>query len=152
MSRFESAGVHICPYMSTSNHGHGHIEKTNQHRWASTSILMSAISDIDICYSDIGDKYVGLKTVIPISEVFRYRHQSPFRYPTFTKIPFKLSGIEPTTLQTEWERYTTELRYFSTTCDVGYRIKLHSDIRYNVGLRSLSPISEIPISGSVRCL
>jgi hypothetical protein len=28
---------------------------------------MSAISDIDICYSDIGDKYVGLKIVIPIS-------------------------------------------------------------------------------------
>jgi hypothetical protein len=25
------------------------------------------ISDIDICYSDIGDKYVGLKNVIPIS-------------------------------------------------------------------------------------
>jgi hypothetical protein len=27
-------------------------------------------SDIDICYSDIGDKYVGLKNVILISEVF----------------------------------------------------------------------------------
>jgi hypothetical protein len=25
------------------------------------------ISDIDICYSDIGEKYVGLKNVIPIS-------------------------------------------------------------------------------------
>jgi hypothetical protein len=39
----------------------------NTHRWASTSILMSAISDIDICYSDIGNKYVGLKLS------FRYR-------------------------------------------------------------------------------
>jgi hypothetical protein len=29
-------------------------------------------SDIDICFSDIGRKYVGLKTVIPISEGFRY--------------------------------------------------------------------------------
>jgi uncharacterized Fe-S cluster-containing protein len=29
-------------------------------------------SDIDICYSDIEDKYVGLKKVIPISEVYRY--------------------------------------------------------------------------------
>jgi hypothetical protein len=28
---------------------------------------MSAISYIDICYSDIGDKYVGLKNVMPIS-------------------------------------------------------------------------------------
>jgi hypothetical protein len=27
---------------------------------------MSAISDIDIFYSDIGDKYVGLKNVVPI--------------------------------------------------------------------------------------
>jgi hypothetical protein len=56
------------------------------HWWASTSILMSAISDIDICYSDIVDKYVGLKTVIPISKVFRYRHQSPFQYPNIKKI------------------------------------------------------------------
>ncbi len=35
------------------------------HRWASTSISISAISDIDICYSHIGDKYFGLKNVIP---------------------------------------------------------------------------------------
>jgi hypothetical protein len=28
------------------------------HRWASTSFVMSAISDIDVSYSDIGDKYV----------------------------------------------------------------------------------------------
>jgi sulfate adenylyltransferase subunit 1 (EFTu-like GTPase family) len=37
------------------------------HRWASTSISVLAVSDIDICYSDIEDKYVGLKNVIPIS-------------------------------------------------------------------------------------
>jgi hypothetical protein len=42
-------------------------------------------SDINICYSDIGEKYVGLTNVIPISEVFRYRHQSSFRYPTLKK-------------------------------------------------------------------
>ncbi len=35
------------------------------HRWA---------SDIDVCYSDIGRKYIRLKTVIPILEEFRYRH------------------------------------------------------------------------------
>jgi hypothetical protein len=48
---------------------------------------MSAISDIDIdiCYSDIEDKNAGLKNIIPISEVFRYRHQSSFRYPTLKK-------------------------------------------------------------------
>ncbi len=52
--------------------------EVDEHRWASTSFLMSAISDIDICYSDIGRKYVRLKSVIPISEEFRYRHPSPF--------------------------------------------------------------------------
>jgi hypothetical protein len=31
---------------------------------------MLVISDIDISYSDIGDKYVGLKNVILILEVF----------------------------------------------------------------------------------
>ncbi len=56
-----------------------------KHRWALTSISMSAIFDIDICYSDIGDKYVGLINVILLSEMFRYRHQSSFRYPTLKK-------------------------------------------------------------------
>jgi hypothetical protein len=48
----------------------GHLAKIRSlaHRWASTSTSISAISDIDICYSDIGRKYVGLKTVIPISK------------------------------------------------------------------------------------
>jgi hypothetical protein len=45
-------------------------DSTARHRWASTSSLMLAISDIDICYSDIRRKYVGLKTVILISEEF----------------------------------------------------------------------------------
>ncbi len=44
------------------------IEREIEHRWASTSALMSAISDIDISYSDIGTKYVGLNPFIPISE------------------------------------------------------------------------------------
>ncbi len=52
------------------------------HRWALASFLMLAIYptfDNDICYSDIGEKHVGLKTVILILEVFRYWHQSPFQ-------------------------------------------------------------------------
>jgi hypothetical protein len=123
------------------------------HRWASTSISMSAISDIDICYSDIGDKYVGLKNIIPISEVFRYRHQSSFRYPIFKKKNISFCRFEPTVLGTVCERYNTKLLYLSMyieISDIRYRIKVYSDIRYNVGLRSLSPISEVPISGSVR--
>jgi hypothetical protein len=88
-------------------------------------------SDIDICYSDIGRKYVGLKTVIPISEGFRYRHLSPFRYPISKKYLFTSAGFEP------------KILVFSATVliyeflDVGYRIKVYSDIQYNVGLCSL---------------
>ncbi len=104
-----------------------------KHRWALTSILMSAISDIDICYSDIGDKYVGLKTVIPISEVLRYRHQSPLRYPTFTKNSFSSAGFKPTTLETEGERSTIQLRIFSSNeRDVGYRISDKTSFRYPI--------------------
>ncbi len=74
---------------------------------------MSAISDIDICYSDIRRKYVGLKTIIPISEQFRYRHLVPFLSATvLVYIDVRMS-------------------------DIGYRIKVYSNIRYNVVLRSL---------------
>jgi hypothetical protein len=47
---------------------HGGYRVRFQHRWASTSALMSAISDIDISYSDIGTKNVGLNPFVPISE------------------------------------------------------------------------------------
>ncbi len=56
----------------------------NRHRWASTSILMSAI--FDIRHRHLLFRYwrqirrTG-KTIIPILEVFRYRHQSSFWYP-----------------------------------------------------------------------
>jgi hypothetical protein len=169
---------------------------------------MSAISDIDICYSDIGDKNVGLKTVIPILEVFRYRHQSPFQYPTLKKKLFLQSwvqiqqspqptvdcqsldglpsgmalccrlssegrqrsiykkhqkqlrkiispgGFKPVPLEKVRKLYTTQLQCLSNEAgmsDIRYRIKLYSDIWYNVGLRSFSPISERFLSGSVRC-
>jgi hypothetical protein len=49
------------------------------------------------CYSVIEDKYIGVKTVIPISEEFRYRHQSPFRYRTFTKNSFHQLDSNPRT-------------------------------------------------------
>jgi hypothetical protein len=104
-----------------------------------------------ICYSDIGDKYVGLKNVIPISEVFRYRHQSSFRRWRMKKISPCRS--KPAPLGMVSEHYNIKLMRLSVKIrmsDIGYRIKLHSDIRYNVGPRSLSPISEVPISGSVR--
>ncbi len=67
------------------------------------------ISDIDICYSDIGDKYVGPKNIVPISEVFRYRHQSSFRYPTLKKKYTFSCRIKPTSLGMVSERYNIKL-------------------------------------------
>ncbi len=123
-----------------------------RHRWASTSTSMSAISDIDICYSDIGDKYVGQKNVIPISEVFRYWHQSSFQYPTLKKKIFKSADANPHPSDWKASANTELLRLcvHNWMSDIGYRIKLYSEIRYNFGLHSLCPILEVPISGSVR--
>jgi hypothetical protein len=74
----------------------------HQHRWAPTLILLSAISDIAICYSDIGDKYVGLKNVIPISEVFQY--------PTLKKKIIPSGGFEPLRPM-EWKASVLTLSY-----------------------------------------
>jgi hypothetical protein len=110
-------------------------------------------SDIDICYSDIGDKYVGLKTS------FRYRKCSDIDIRVHSDIRHwrkkKISPcrFEPAPLGMMSEHYNITLLWLLVQkwmSDIGYWIQLHSDIRYNVGLRSLSPISEVPISGSVR--
>ncbi len=50
--------------------------------------------DIDISYSDIGTKNVGLNPFIPISEEFRYRHQLPFRYRTKSISDIPISKID----------------------------------------------------------
>ncbi len=101
------------------------------HRWASTSILMSAISDIDICYSDIGDKYVRLQTVIPISGCsdIDIRVHSDVRH---SQNIINASGeSNPRPLRKKasaipFSCHTSpQLRGMS---DIGYRIKLHSDI------------------------
>ncbi len=101
--------------------------KTNRHRWVSTSTLMSAKSNINICYSDIGRKYVGLKTVILISEGFRYRHLILFRYPKNFHIICRIR-----TLDTIFQRgapcfSATVLN--STLMDAGYRISNKSLFR-----------------------
>jgi hypothetical protein len=105
------------------------------HRWASTSISMSAISDIDICYSDIGRRYVGLKTVIPISEGFRYRHLSLFRYPIYKIFFSQPQYSNPRPLFS----YASALllSHCADLWNLGCRIsdKVYSYIRYNVGLR-----------------
>jgi hypothetical protein len=85
-------------------------------------------------YSDIGKKYgVGL-----IPEMFRYRHQSPFRYPI---LKFFYLSLKLELTYASW--FHSRAPYNSATMlnyevwDVEYRIKLYSDICYNVGFRSL---------------
>jgi hypothetical protein len=96
-------------------------------------------SDIDISYSDIGTKYVGLNPFTPISEEFRYRHQLLFRYQTksISDIPISkidksfpidrskilqdkilLTGFVPAVFMSRIWRLTTALRGF-TNLDVG---------------------------------
>jgi hypothetical protein len=109
------------------------------HRWASTLISMSAISDIDICYSDIGDKYVGLNNIIPISEVFWYWHQSSFRYPTLRNKNLSSRRFEPAPLAMVSEHYNIMLLCLYIQIgmsDIGYWIKLNSisDIMWDSAL------------------
>jgi hypothetical protein len=68
------------------------------------------ISDIDICYSDIGDKYVGLKNVIPISEVFRYIRTSEF-IPISDIVGRNIPPcrFDPAPIEMVSERYNTKL-------------------------------------------
>ncbi len=123
------------------------------HRWASTLISMSAISDIRHRHLLFRYRRQILKNVIPISEVFQYRHQSSFRYPILKKKNIPACRFESTSFGMVCKRYNTKLLYQSVCIemsDIGYLKKVYSDIRYNVRLSSLSPISEVPISGSVR--
>jgi hypothetical protein len=100
-------------------------------------------------------------SVIPISETnmsdwktsFRYRHQSSFRNPNIEEKKYFNLQIRTHTLALVCKLYNTKLLWLSVKIgmsDIGYRIKLYYDIRYNVALHSLSLISEVPISGSVR--
>ncbi len=59
-------GGNLCCYRDRISKGSS--AQNFGHRWASTSALMSAISDIDISYSDMGTKNVGINPFIPISE------------------------------------------------------------------------------------
>ncbi len=91
-------------------------------------------------HSDIRSVPISTSEFNPISEIEEKKSISPCRF-------------EPTLLGLDSKHYNTNLLWLSVQhwmSDIAYRIKLYSHIRYNVGLRSLSPISEVPISGSVR--
>ncbi len=114
-------------------------------------------SDIDISYSDIGTKYVGLNPLIPISEESWYRHQLPFRYRTksISDIPIsesdksfpidprqnsatiKIVSLDSNPPSLSLSSGIIPLRYRDLQIllsDIRYRTKVYSDIRYNVGL------------------
>ena len=102
-----------------------------------TSTLMLAISDIrhrylllryrkkicrtENCHSDIGRVPISTSESIPISDI--------------QKIPYlsHQQDLNPRHL------FSQPLCWFMNfwMSDIGYRIKVYSDIRYNVGLRSL---------------
>ncbi len=104
------------------------------HRWASTSTSISAISDIrhrhllfryrkkicrtENCHSDIRRVPISTSESIPISDI--------------QKILITSAGFEPKTLV-----FSATVLIYEGLADIGYWIKVYSDIRYNVGLRSL---------------
>ncbi len=133
---------------------------------------MSAISDIDISYSDIGTKYVGLNPLIPISEESRYRHQLPFRYRTksISDIPIskidKSFPIDPRKIlsllilflwiwtynlclchQASYHCATGIYKYWCRMSDIGQKFIPISEIMSDS--KHFSPISDVPISGLV---
>ncbi len=118
-------GINIDPNVGDIRHRHLLVRYPRQ------------IFQTEKCHSDIGS--------VPIS------HQSSFWYPTLKENNYSSQWIQ-TPLNRKRALCTTKLRCLSVKIgmsDIGYRIKLYNDIQYNVGLRSLSPISEVPISGSV---
>ncbi len=104
-----------------------------QHRWASTSTSMSAISDIrhrhllfryrknicrtENCHSNIGRIPISTSESIPISKKYLSNQQDSNPRHLFSQPLWWFMNF--------WMSY------------IGYRIKVYSDIRYNVGLRSL---------------
>ncbi len=117
-------------------------------------------SNINISYSDIGTKYVGLNPLIPIPEEFKYRHQLPFRYRTKSISDIPISKIDRSfpndpskilSLIIFSHRFQTHNPSYQESgvlplwyegfqklwSDIEYRTKVYSDIQYNVGLCAL---------------
>ncbi len=107
--------------------------------WASTSTLMSAISNIrhwhllfryrkkicrtENCHSDIGKVPISTSESILISDI--------------QKILITSARFEPKAPVFKGECLTSQPLCDLCVSDAGYQIKLYSDIRYNVWLRSL---------------
>jgi hypothetical protein len=105
---------------------------------------MSAISDIRHLHLlfRYRKKICRTETVIPITKEFWYRVLSPFRYPISKTYFSHLLDLNPRPLFSQASALPlsqcADLWTFGCwMVDIGYRIKVYSDIRYNVGLRSL---------------
>jgi hypothetical protein len=107
--------------------------------------------DINLNVGDI--RHPTSTSVIPISEEFQYQHLSPFRYPkNITQIHW--IWTQDPCLHRRALYFSATMLIYEWMWNIGYRIKVYSDIRYDVGLRSfqsdigssdirLSPISLI---------
>ncbi len=106
-------------------------------------------SDIDISYSDIGTKDVGLNPFIPISGPISTSTSIPISdipiskiFQSFPTDPSNLiwhiiSTLDSNSRPSWWGSGNLPLRYEdiqSLESDIGYQTKFYSDIRYNVGL------------------
>jgi hypothetical protein len=105
-----------------------------------------------ICYSDIRDKYIGLKSVILILEVFRYRHQSPFQNTAFIKNNIGTSaGFEPLPLENCGRVLclsTTVLLHVNGISDIRYQIWDKTLFLYPIQCRTLLSQSNVGDSDS----
>ncbi len=120
-----------------------------RHRWAATSILMSAISDIRHRHLLFWYRKKIYRMKNCLSDIIIRVHSE---IKTFGCIPIWID---------HWPHYTwfhRQAHYHAATMllykewDVGYRIKVSdiSDIWYNVGLRTLKSDIRVLISGSTR--
>ncbi len=116
-----------------------------QHRWASTLILMSAISDIR-------HQHLLFLYRKKICRTENCRWDFDIRvYSDIQKIFFTSAGFEPNTLVFTGQRLTSQPLCWSMNIwmsDFGYKFIPISDIMSDFAL--FSPISEVPISSSVR--
>jgi hypothetical protein len=114
-----------------------------RHRWTSTLILASVLCDIRHRHLlfRYRKQYVGLKTIIPMSDVPISTSESIPVSDIKILLPFTQAGNEPTPFVLTDERFTAKLLLNYEVCmsDIGYQIKVYSDIRYNVGFLSLQP-------------
>ncbi len=129
--------------------------------------------DIDISYSDIRTKYVGLNSHVPMSEEFQYRHQLPFRYRTKSIQDIQISKIDQSFLNdpsnflvliifSHWyQTHNLHVRnlasFHCATRVYKYRCRILDTGQKSIPISNImsdsahfSPISDIPISSSVR--